>query len=97
VDMSVASKMRMQEVFSGDAHSWEDFTELRRAWGSKPIMLKGLLSEEDARPAVGYRMDEINVSDHGGRQLDGAVASLDVVLEIVETAGMILRYNLTWG
>ena len=60
---------------------------LRREWGSRPIVLKGVLSVENARLAVGYGMDGIVVSSHGSRQLDGAVASLDVLLEIIEAAG----------
>lgn len=49
-----------------------------------PVMLKGILTAEDAKQAVRLGVDGIIVSNHGGRQLDGASASLDALPEIVE-------------
>lgn len=83
----VASRAWLAEVFSGHAHGWEDLATLRRLWGDGPIVLKGVLSVEDARMAVRCGMDGIVVSNHGGRQLDGAVPSLEVLPEIVEAVG----------
>ncbi|ELQ37895.1 hypothetical protein MCOR27_007069 [Pyricularia oryzae] len=76
------------EVFSGYAHRWTELAKLRRMWGEgNPIVLKGILSVEDARLALEYGMDGIVVSNHGGRQLDGAIAALDVLPEIVDAVG----------
>ena len=83
----MASRAWLAEVFSGHAHAWEDLATLRRLWGDGPIVLKGVLSVEDARMAVECGMDGIVVSNHGGRQLDGAVPSLEMLPEIVEAVG----------
>lgn len=59
-----ASRLWAQEVFSGQAHRWEDLGMLRRVWGEKkPIVLKGVLSVEDARLAVEWGVDGIIVSN----------------------------------
>jgi 4-hydroxymandelate oxidase len=58
-----------------------------------PLVLKGILASEDARLAFEYGAQAIVVSNHGGRQLDGAVASLDAlpaVVEAVERRGEVL-------
>ncbi len=49
-----------------------------------PVLLKGVLTEEDARKAVGYGVKGIIVSNHGGRQLDGVVPALDALPEVVD-------------
>jgi len=82
-----ASRAWISEVFSGDAHSWDELKELREMWGAGPILLKGICSVEDAVRAKGCGMDGIVVSNHGGRQLDGAVPSLEVLPEIVDAVG----------
>jgi L-lactate dehydrogenase (cytochrome)/(S)-mandelate dehydrogenase len=63
--------------------SWRDVEWLRRLW-KKPFVLKGILHPEEARMAVEHGVDAIIVSNHGGRQLDGAIASLDALPAIVE-------------
>jgi isopentenyl diphosphate isomerase/L-lactate dehydrogenase-like FMN-dependent dehydrogenase len=82
-----ASRAWTGEVCSNQAHSWADLAELREMWGSGPILLKGILSVEDAVKAKEAGMDGIVVSNHGGRQLDGSVPSLEVLPEIVEAVG----------
>lgn len=82
----LASQMFIGEAFSGHAHRWEDLSVLRKFWDG-PVVLKGILSVEDARLAAQHGVDGIIVSNHGGRQLDGAVASLEVLGEIVEAVG----------
>ncbi|KAH6619868.1 FMN-dependent dehydrogenase [Chaetomium sp. MPI-SDFR-AT-0129] len=83
-----ASRFWLGEVFSGYAHRWEDLATLRRFWGQdRPIVLKGVLSVQDAEMAVRAGMDGIIVSNHGGRQLDGAVPSLEMLPEIVDAVG----------
>lgn len=60
------------------AMSWEDVDALRRQWKG-PLILKGVLSPDEARMAAEHGVDGVIVSNHGGRQLDGAVASFDVL------------------
>ncbi|OAQ90924.1 FMN dependent dehydrogenase [Purpureocillium lilacinum] len=76
----------LSESFPGVSRSWEDLAVLRKYWDG-PIILKGVLSAEDANLAVRYGMDGIIVSNHGGRQIDGAVAALDVLPDIVDAVG----------
>ncbi|KAK0703823.1 FMN-dependent dehydrogenase [Lasiosphaeria miniovina] len=85
-NVMVASRFWTGEVFSGHAHCWEDLATLRRLWGDGPIILKGVLSIDDAL-AVRSGVDGIIMSNHGGRQLDGAVPSLEMLPEIVEAVG----------
>ncbi len=66
--------------------SWKDVAWLRSLWPGF-LLVKGILTAEDAGLAVQHGVDGIVVSNHGGRQLDGAVASLDALPEVVEAAG----------
>ena len=68
------------------AMTWEDVAWLR-GLSPLPILLKGILTGEDARLAVEAGVEGIVVSNHGGRQLDGAPATLDVLPEVVEAVG----------
>ncbi|KAF4988180.1 hypothetical protein FDECE_15156 [Fusarium decemcellulare] len=81
-----ASRYWISEVFSGEHHSWEDLALLRKHWDG-PIVLKGVLSVEDARLALEHGMDGVFVSNHGGRQLDGSVSSIEMLPEIVDAVG----------
>jgi isopentenyl diphosphate isomerase/L-lactate dehydrogenase-like FMN-dependent dehydrogenase len=93
----MASRLWTSQVFSGHAHRWEDLATLRRLWGAAPIVLKGVLSVHDAEMAARYGMDGIIVSNHGGRQLDGAVPSLEMLPEIVDAVGDKLTVLLDSG
>ena len=64
---------------------WDDLRWIRELWPG-PIVIKGVLTAEDARRAVDEGAAAIVVSNHGGRQLDGAPASLRVLPEIVAAA-----------
>jgi 4-hydroxymandelate oxidase len=66
--------------------TWADLAWLREQT-SLPIVLKGILTAEDAALAVEHGVDGIVVSNHGGRQLDNAVASLDALPEVLDAAG----------
>jgi isopentenyl diphosphate isomerase/L-lactate dehydrogenase-like FMN-dependent dehydrogenase len=68
------------------AVTWEDFSWLRKSWPG-PIVAKGVLTAEDARRAVDVGAAAVVVSNHGGRQLDGSPATLDVLPEVVEAVG----------
>ncbi|XP_072032433.1 2-Hydroxyacid oxidase 1-like [Amphiura filiformis] len=63
--------------------TWEDIKWLRSIT-RLPIVLKGILTAEDAREAVKYGVNGIIVSNHGGRQLDGVLATIDALSEVVE-------------
>ena len=66
--------------------SWEDVAEIRRMWDGK-VILKGILDAEDAKQAVNVGADAIVVSNHGGRQLDGAASSITALPAIVDAVG----------
>jgi 4-hydroxymandelate oxidase len=66
--------------------SWPDLAWLRGCT-RLPLVLKGILTAEDAVLAAEHGADAIVVSNHGGRQLDGAVASLDALTEVVDAVG----------
>jgi lactate 2-monooxygenase len=68
-------------VASGHYRDWNDLQTLRKYWDG-PIVLKGIQTVEDAQKAIDHGMDGIIVSNHGGRQLDGATSSLDALAEI---------------
>jgi len=66
--------------------SWRDVAWLRGIW-KKPFILKGILHPEEARMAVDHGVDAIIVSNHGGRQLDGAISGFDALPAIVAAVG----------
>jgi isopentenyl diphosphate isomerase/L-lactate dehydrogenase-like FMN-dependent dehydrogenase len=76
----------MLASFSNLALTWYDLAWLREQT-SLPILVKGVLTAEDARLAVEHGVDGIVVSNHGGRQVDGAVAALDALVEVREEVG----------
>ena len=63
--------------------SWADVDMLRSIWRG-PLVLKGILSPSEAKEAVAHGVDGVIVSNHGGRQLDGAIAGLDALPQIAE-------------
>ncbi len=66
--------------------NWDDVQWIKDQWGGK-LVLKGVMDADDAELAVKSGADALIVSNHGGRQLDGAAASLDVLPEIVDRVG----------
>ncbi|CAB4008745.1 hydroxyacid oxidase 1 [Paramuricea clavata] len=67
--------------------TWDTLIPWVRSMTSLPVVLKGILTIEDAKLAVEYGVDGIIVSNHGGRQLDGALATIEVLPEIVSAVG----------
>jgi L-lactate dehydrogenase (cytochrome) len=63
--------------------SWADVAELRRIWLG-PLLLKGVLHPDEAKTAVDQGIDGLIVSNHGGRQLDGAPATIDALPGVVD-------------
>ncbi|KAL3459750.1 FMN-dependent dehydrogenase [Aspergillus heterothallicus] len=80
-----ASKEWMSQIV-GQNHTWDEVAFLRKAWNG-PLILKGIQCAQDAQAALTHGCDGIVVSNHGGRQLDGAVGSLDVLPEIADAVG----------
>ncbi|WP_309571234.1 alpha-hydroxy-acid oxidizing protein [Deinococcus sp.] len=66
--------------------TWDDLARLRE-WTTLPIVLKGILHPDDAREAAARGMDAVIVSNHGGRQVDGAIGALDALPGVVKAAG----------
>ncbi|WP_457091188.1 alpha-hydroxy acid oxidase [Microvirga sp. P5_D2] len=66
--------------------NWDDVAWIRRIWPGK-LILKGVLDVEDARKAAGTGADAIVVSNHGGRQLDGAPSAISMLPPIAEAVG----------
>jgi lactate 2-monooxygenase len=73
-------------TFTGTDRRWDQLPFLREHWDG-PIVLKGIQHVDDARRASDAGMDGIVVSNHGGRQVDGAIAALDVLPEIAAAVG----------
>jgi L-lactate dehydrogenase (cytochrome) len=63
--------------------SWKDVEWVKKLWGGK-LVLKGILDPEDAKVAAGMGIDAVVVSNHGGRQLDGAISSIRALPEMAE-------------
>jgi isopentenyl diphosphate isomerase/L-lactate dehydrogenase-like FMN-dependent dehydrogenase len=78
-----AAIRRFVEVFGNAALTWDDLPTLRRHT-RLPILVKGILHPDDAARALDVGVDGIGVSNHGGRQVDGAVASLEALPRVVE-------------
>jgi isopentenyl diphosphate isomerase/L-lactate dehydrogenase-like FMN-dependent dehydrogenase len=72
-------------TFPNPGMSWDDLAALRSET-SLPLLVKGILHPDDARRAVAAGVDGIVVSNHGGRQVDGAIASLDALVDIAPAA-----------
>jgi (S)-mandelate dehydrogenase len=66
--------------------TWNDMAWMKKEWGG-PFLIKGVLTAEDVRRAIEIGADGIVVSNHGGRQLDNCIATIDALPEIVEVAG----------
>ena len=78
-----AAVRRFVATYSRPSLSWEDLAFLRDRT-RLPILLKGVLHPGDALAAVDHGMDGVFVSNHGGRQVDGAIATMDALPAIVE-------------
>lgn len=76
--------------------NWNDVEWIKKRWGGK-LILKGLMDAEDARLAAQSGADAMVVSNHGGRQLDGAPASIDALPSMVEAAGQHLEVWMDGG
>lgn len=100
VDINVGGRIvarNLQEFRSRrDALDWEDFEWMRRAWPHK-LFVKGVLTVADARRALAAGADGVFVSNHGGRQLDGALSPIEALPDIADAVGDKLAVVLDGG
>ncbi|MDG4647313.1 alpha-hydroxy acid oxidase [Roseibacterium sp. SDUM158017] len=75
---------------------WDRIREFR-SWWDGPVILKGILDEEDAKKALDVGADAIVVSNHGGRQLDGALSSIRMLPRIMDAVGDRIEVHLDSG
>jgi isopentenyl diphosphate isomerase/L-lactate dehydrogenase-like FMN-dependent dehydrogenase len=85
-DDPTMSILRWLSMFGDPSKTWADLPWLREHWDG-PIVLKGVLHPDDARRAADAGMDGVIVSNHGGRQVDGSIASLDALPDVVAAVG----------
>ena len=78
------------------ALDWDRIKEFR-SWWDGPVILKGILDEEDAKMAANVGADAIVVSNHGGRQLDGALSSIRMLPRIMDAVGDKIEVHLDSG
>ena len=93
-DMSSLSAWTAQQFDL--ALSWKDVEWIKRRWGGK-LIIKGIMDEEDARLAVESGADALIVSNHGGRQLDGALSSIRALPAIVDAVGADIEVHMDGG
>ncbi|MBZ0122566.1 MAG: alpha-hydroxy-acid oxidizing protein [Roseovarius sp.] len=78
------------------ALDWDKIAQFRRMWDG-PVIIKGIMDARDALKAVNAGADAIVVSNHGGRQLDGALSSIRALPEIVDAVGDKIEVHLDSG
>ena len=76
--------------------SWADVEWIKQRWGGK-LIIKGIMDAEDARLAVNSGADALIVSNHGGRQLDGAQSSIEALPAIVDAVGSQIEVHMDGG
>lgn len=81
-----ASVLRWMSMFGDPAKTWDDLVWLREQWDG-PILLKGVLHPDDARRAHDAGIEGVIVSNHGGRQIDGEIPSLEALPDVVDAVG----------
>ncbi|MDB5796530.1 MAG: lldD [Paucimonas sp.] len=93
-DMSSLSSWTAQQF--DPALSWDDVQWIKEKWGGK-LIVKGIIDAEDARLAVQSGADALIVSNHGGRQLDGAQSSIEALPAIMDAVGDSIEVHLDSG
>lgn len=95
-----AGAMWIDSVWHGRAWSWEKAIWARQKWqeisGGKPFLIKGIQRVDDAEKAAGLGFEGIVVSNHAGRQVDGAIGSLDALEKIVDKLGARKDFVITF-
>jgi L-lactate dehydrogenase (cytochrome) len=93
-DMASLSSWTSQQF--DPALSWDDVEWIKQRWGGK-LIIKGIMDPTDARRAVDSGADALIVSNHGGRQLDGAQSSIGALPAIVEAVGKQIEVHMDGG
>lgn len=93
-DMSSLSSWTSQQF--DPALSWKDVEWIKNRWGGK-LIIKGIMDNEDARLCVESGADALIVSNHGGRQLDGAQSSIGALPGIVDAVGRQIEVHMDGG
>jgi len=93
-DLSSLSAWTAQQF--DPALSWADVEWIKQRWGGK-LIIKGIMDAEDARLAVASGADALVVSNHGGRQLDGALSSIAALPAIVDAVGDQIEIHMDSG
>lgn len=93
-DMSSLSSWAAQQF--DPALSWDDVVWIKQRWGGK-LIIKGIMDADDARLAVRSGADALIVSNHGGRQLDGALSSITALPSIVDAVGSQIEIHFDSG
>lgn len=83
---AAVASARVQQTLLRPDLVWDDFARIRDMWDG-PLVIKGILAADDAERAVDLGADGVMVSNHGGRQLDGAPSSLDALPGVLERVG----------
>lgn len=81
-----ATVLHWQSMFGDPGNTWDDVEWLRGRWDG-PLLLKGVLHPDDARKAADVGVDGVIVSNHGGRQVDGSIAALEALPDVVSAVG----------
>lgn len=76
--------------------NWDEVKEIKKMWGG-PLVLKGILDADDARKSLDVGADAIIVSNHGGRQLDGALSSIRALPAILDAVGDKIEVHMDGG
>ncbi|HWJ93308.1 MAG TPA: alpha-hydroxy acid oxidase [Telluria sp.] len=93
-DLSSLSAWTSQQF--DPALSWDDVEWIKQRWGGK-LIIKGIMDPEDARLAANSGADALIVSNHGGRQLDGAQSSIEALPPIVDAVGKEIEVHMDGG
>lgn len=92
----IRAVQKFVDIYSNPAVTWDDLKFLRQHT-KLPLVLKGILHPGDAMKAVDYGMDGIIVSNHGGRQVDGAISTIEALPKIMEVINTRLPVLLDSG
>ncbi len=76
--------------------NWKDLEWIKKRWGGK-LILKGIIDPEDAKMALKVGADALIVSNHGGRQLDGAVSSISALPSVIDAVGDKIEVHMDGG
>jgi L-lactate dehydrogenase (cytochrome) len=93
-DLSSLSAWTTQQF--DPALSWDDVEWIKNRWGGK-LIIKGIMDPQDARLAANSGADALVVSNHGGRQLDGAQSSIEALVPIVDAVGKQIEVHMDGG